>query len=115
MTSFVRALGTHKKEHAAGEIDAAQSPSRGLTVEEIFGNIFMINVAGHDTTANALAFSVVLLAAYPEVQDWVAEELREMIESSQNETWDYGVLYPKLKRCKAVLVRVFTRASRFCL
>ncbi len=113
MTSFVRALDTHQKEQAPGEINAAQSPSRGLTVEEIFGNIFVINFAGHDTTANTLAFSVVLLAANPEVQNWVADELREIIDSSQNETWDYDVLYPKLKRCRAVLVRISSVAQRF--
>lgn len=102
MTSFVRALDTHQKEEAASESDASRSPSKGLSVDEIFGNIFVINFSGHDTTANTLAFSMLLLAAYPEVQDWVAEELQEVTESC--EKWDYGIMFPKLKRCRAVLV-----------
>jgi cytochrome P450 len=107
MTSFVRALDTHQKEEALVGINAAQSHSKGLTVDEIFGNIFVINFAGHDTTANTLAFTMLLLAANPEVQDWIAEELQEMTESSETESWDYSILFPKLKRCRAVLVRIF--------
>ena len=104
MTSFVRALDTNRKEEATQKSDAAQSPTKGLTVDEIFGNIFVINFAGHDTTANTLAFSMLLLAANPGVQDWVAEELREFTRDDDSEKWDYGVLFPNLKRCRAVLV-----------
>jgi cytochrome P450 len=104
MTSFVRALDTHRKEEATVKGNAGQSPSKGLTVDEIFGNIFVINFAGHDTTANTLAFSMILLAANPEVQDWVAEELQEVITNHDCEKWDYSVLFQDLKRCQAVLV-----------
>lgn len=114
MTSFVRALDTHQKEEALMGTNAiaAQSRSKGLTIDEIFGNIFVINFAGHDTTANTLAFSMLLLAANPKVQDWIAEEVNETTEfandetSYYNKTWDYAVLFPKLKRCRAVLVRI---------
>jgi Cytochrome P450 len=109
MTSFVRALNTHQKEEAATKNHVGQSPSRGLTVDEIFGNLFVINFAGHDTTANTLAFSMLLLAANPDVQDWVAEELREIIPNHEIEKWDYSVLYSDLKRCRAVLVCVTYR------
>ena len=105
MTSFVRALDTHQSTETTVKSAASQSPSKGLTVDEIFGNIFVINFAGHDTTANTLAFSMLLLAANPEVQDWVAEELREVITDQDSEKWEYNVLFPDLKRCRAVLVR----------
>ncbi|KAI9789936.1 MAG: hypothetical protein M1816_005705 [Peltula sp. TS41687] len=105
MTSFVQAFNTHQKEEASVKSSGAgQSPPRGLTVDEIFGNIFVINFAGHDTTANTLAFSMLLFAANPEVQDWVAEELQEVIKDGDYEKWDYGVLFPELKRCRAVLL-----------
>jgi cytochrome P450 len=106
MTSFVRALDTHQKEEATVKSSTVQSPSKGLTVDEIFGNIFVINFAGHDTTANTLAFSMLLLAANPEVQDWVAEELQEVAKNGDSENWDYSVLFPELKRCRAVLVSI---------
>lgn len=101
MTSFVRALNVKQKEDAKGS--ASSSTPKGLTVDEIFGNIFVINFAGHDTTANTLAFSMLLLAAYPNVQDWVAEELREL--TSATEEWEYS-MFSKLKRCRAILVKL---------
>ena len=104
MTSFVRALDTHRKEGATAGSNMGQLPSKGLTVDEIFGNIFVINFAGHDTTANTLAFSILLFAAYPEVQEWVAEELQEVIPNRDSNRWDYSVLFSDLKRCRAVLV-----------
>lgn len=104
MTSFVRALNTHQKEESTPKSDTKQSSMKGLSVDEIFGNIFVINFAGHDTTANTLAFSMLLLAANPEVQDWVAEEVREVTDQD-SKTWDYSTLFPDLKRCRAVLVR----------
>lgn len=100
MTSFVRAMDLKKKEAAKDTADS--SPPKGLTLDEIFGNIFVINFAGHDTTANTLAFSMLLLAAYPEVQDWVAEELQQLLPVG--EKWEYSALFPKLKRCRAILV-----------
>ncbi|KAK7403056.1 hypothetical protein QQX98_011167 [Neonectria punicea] len=38
-----------------------------LTQEEVRGNMFIYAFAGHDTMAHALAFTLVLLVAYPEV------------------------------------------------
>ncbi|TGO80900.1 hypothetical protein BPOR_1551g00010 [Botrytis porri] len=77
--------------------------SKGLTVDETFGNIFVINFAGHDTTANILAFSMVLLAAHSEIQDWVAEELRDVTQDSVDEGREYEKVFEKLNRCRAVL------------
>ena len=82
----------------------AHSPAKGLTVDEIFGNTFDINFAGHDTTANTLAFSMLLLAVHPEAQDWVYVELQEMTKNSENGKLEYGELFPKLVRCRAVMV-----------
>lgn len=78
--------------------------SGALTESEIFGNIFMYNFAGHDTTANTLAYGVVLLAAHPEVQDWIHEEICHVVKDERSELWDYEETFPRLKRCMAVLV-----------
>ena len=104
MTSLVRALDTHQRTASSVKSDADHSPVKGLTVDEIFGNIFVINFAGHDTTANTLAFSMLLLAVYPEVQDWVSDELQEIAKDGGNGQLEYGVLFPKLIRCRAVMV-----------
>ncbi|KAF7901053.1 hypothetical protein EAF00_003274 [Botryotinia globosa] len=94
----------HKKEDMVTSRQTAQYPSKGLAIEEIFGNIFVINFAGHDTTANTLAFSMILLAAHPEVQDWVTEELQEVIKDAADELLEYEKLFEKLNRCRAVLL-----------
>lgn len=107
MTSLVRALDNRPREETFMKDNAAPSPLRGLTADEILGNIFTINFAGHDTTANTLAFSMLLLAAHPECQEWVAEELQECTKELDSGDWDYCVLFPKLKRCRAVLVCVY--------
>ena len=88
------------------------SSQKGLSIDEIFGNIFVINFAGHDTTANTLAFAMLLLAANPEVQEWVAEELHTVTDR-ECETSEYNTSFPHLNRCKAVLVRI--HLSRPCL
>ncbi|OOG00095.1 hypothetical protein ASPCADRAFT_161615 [Aspergillus carbonarius ITEM 5010] len=98
MTSFVRAMDLKQQEDAKRK--SSGSPPKGLTIDEIFGNIFVINFAGHDTTANTLSFAMVLLAAYPEVQDWLAEELQVITDARGQ----YAELFPKLNRCKAIML-----------
>jgi cytochrome P450 len=51
---------------------------RRLLVDEIFGNIFVINFAGHDTTAHTLGFTMFLLVVDVKVQDWVRDEVRRV-------------------------------------
>lgn len=100
MSSLVRASEVEQMKNSKSNANDI----RGLTVSEILGNIFVINFAGHDTTANTLAYAILLLAAYPEVQDWVGQELEEILPDSSSETWRYEQLFPRLKRCLAVLV-----------
>ena len=79
--------------------------SLGLTDEEIFGNIFAFNLAGHETTANTLAVSLMLLAANPGCQNWLIEELDHAVADHGNqEIWQYEMAFPKLQRCLAVMV-----------
>lgn len=107
MSSFVRALDTHEREVISQpELKGSRSGKRGLSIDEIFGNLFVINFAGHDTTANTLAFIMLLLAAHPEVQDWVAEELSAVdeLKSPAVEEWEYSAIFPRLQRCQAVLL-----------
>ena len=81
------------------------SGEAGLTESEIYGNMFVFNFAGHDTTAHTLAFAVALLSANPEVQSWLAEEIHHVFGvDSDPDTWNYQASFPKLKRCLAVLV-----------
>ena len=95
--SLVRA-----SEEAQKSGDTRDSSYLGLTDEEIFGNIFAFNLAGHETTANTLATSLVLLAAYPRYQDWIIDEVRQ--HSSSEMDLQYEADFPRLVRCLAVMV-----------
>lgn len=75
-----------------------------LTLDEILGNIYVINFAGHDTTAGSLTYVLFLLAAYPNIQEWIAEEIRTVFPNPDRDTWDYKEAFPRLKRCLAVVV-----------
>ncbi|KAL4753494.1 hypothetical protein BDW72DRAFT_210017 [Aspergillus terricola var. indicus] len=72
-----------------------------LTDEEISGSLFIFTTAGYETTANTMGYTVTLLAAYPEWQDWIREELQTLPEHPS--TWRYEEIYPKCRRTLAVM------------
>jgi len=88
-----------------GKITLVRPQQGGLTEEAIYGNIFLFNFAGHDTTAHTLAFAIVLLATRPDVQDWISEESRYVLGDQHVDSWSYSEVFPRLKRCLAVLVK----------
>ncbi|KAF2822668.1 cytochrome P450 [Ophiobolus disseminans] len=73
-----------------------------LTEDEIISDLFVYAFAGNDTTAIALNNLLVHLAAHPETQDWIGEEIRHYLTDSDPKHWDYQV-FPKLKRFVAAL------------
>lgn len=81
----------------------------GMTEQEIYGNMFVFNFAGHDTTAHTFTFSIYFLAANPDVQAWVREEIQQVLGDSDE--WSYKEHFPRLKRCLAIMnesVRLYT-------
>ena len=107
MTSLIRATRDSDdttKSIGSKEFKSVNHALRGLSESEVYGNTFVYNFAGHDTTAITLSWTMYLLAAHPEVQDWIGEEINEHIKNDNPSTWDYSEEFPKLKRCFAVLV-----------
>lgn len=99
MTSLIRA--------SQEETDSSLS---GLTESEIYGNMFTFNFAGHDTTAHTFTFALYFLAANPEVQDWVSEEIHHVMGDREPHEWLLSD-FPLLKRCLAVMyetLRLYT-------
>ena len=88
--------------------DASRAEGKGrysLTDEEIFGNLFILNLAGHDTTATTLSYAISLLAVNMPVQTWLSEEIHHVFGESPPEEWDYEKSFPRLKRSLALMVR----------
>lgn len=76
-----------------------------LTDEEIYGNLFVFTFAGHESTANTLAYAITLLAADRDLQSWVKEEVQAVLGDIDGYgAWDYEKVFPQLKRCLAVMV-----------
>lgn len=81
----------------------ASTHEKLITPEEVIGNIFVFSFAGHDTTAHSFAFNFMLLAGHIEVQDWMAEEIRYVLDGEKDLENRYE-LFPRLVRSLAVLV-----------
>jgi cytochrome P450 len=121
---------SEKRNVAEGKLDADNNTRRtflsslakaslsakegeGLTEREIYGNIFVINFAGHDTSSHVFTFAVYYLASNPDVQDWLSEELWHVLGDRPPHEWNYTTDFPRLKRCLAVMyecMRLFTPA-----
>lgn len=102
--AMVRASEDAGPDEDSGKMDGRRS-NLGLTESEIFGNIFVFNFAGHDSIAITLTYIITHLAAYPEVQDWIAEEIQHVCKDHEGgATVPYREAFPKLKRCIAVAV-----------
>lgn len=78
-----------------------------LSDEEIFGNLFIYNFVGHDTTANTLLYCLYLLSVEPEIQEWIREEVHSVFNRTDVKDWEYEKAFPKLKRCLALMVRQY--------
>jgi cytochrome P450 len=62
-----------------GMLAAQRSDDGSFTDEEIAGNVFVILLAGEDTTAHTLAWTLWLLGSRPEYQRRLAEEASELL------------------------------------
>ena len=98
LSALVRASEDAAKSKETGTVN------KGLEDDELYGNIFIFSMAGHETTANAIANALVYLAAYPQWQGWVAEEIRNVVHDSAPKNWRYEDTFSRLHRCLAVMV-----------
>ncbi|KKK21640.1 hypothetical protein ARAM_005244 [Aspergillus rambellii] len=85
-------LKYRKSEEMAG------SKERGLSDLEIMSNALIFTIAGHETSATTLRYSILLLALDQDVQDWVYQGILEATrdEPSNATDWNYASVYPKL-------------------
>ncbi|OHF03814.1 cytochrome P450 [Colletotrichum orchidophilum] len=79
-----------------------------LTESEIRGNLFTYSLGGHESSAHTLTFAIYVLAALPEEQVWLAEEIDEIL--GERRDWrskeSFMDIFPRLKRCQAVMLEI---------
>ena len=103
--NLMSAIAHASEEVSGNEIEKTRNQSLRLSDDEIYGNIFAFNLAGHETTANTIAVTIVLLAAHPHYQDWVYDEISALSTVSTGGLGreDYQIQFPKLQRCMALM------------
>ena len=107
MSNLVRASDEESQAQTATqkrEGPEEASMLKPLTTDEIVGKIFVYDFAGHDTTAVSPTYSMLLLVAHPEAQEWMAEQLEFFLETEGCEPWTSEEVSPRLQRRLAVLV-----------
>ncbi|XP_048003987.1 cytochrome P450 4C1-like [Leguminivora glycinivorella] len=81
-------------------IESSGGIHNGYSEVELREEIMVMMVAGNDTSATAVCFAAVLLSRYPEVQEKVLQELREVFGDSDREVTAEDL--PRLKYLEAV-------------
>ncbi|KAI1331422.1 cytochrome P450 [Xylariaceae sp. FL0255] len=73
-----------------GDDEGKKKSGIKLSDEEIIGNAFIMFVAGHETTANTMHFSILELANNPAVQRQVQQDVDRILgRDSDPAKWDY--------------------------
>lgn len=98
LAKFVQKDSSEPKKEPSARSHAKLELSRS----EVIGDLFTVIRAGHETTASAISISLALLAAHPQYQRWVQEEIDRVLADGADKD-DYKAVYPKLKRLQAVL------------
>lgn len=81
-----------------------------LSEESVLGNIFFTLMAGHETTGNTLAFTLLLLAVYPQHQIEITKQLDAQFSSRPRNEWTMENDYQALQ--KGYLGAVLKEAMR---
>ncbi|KAK6544887.1 hypothetical protein TWF694_001566 [Orbilia ellipsospora] len=100
-SSLISALvSEYLKSHSLDETsEKTKVLAKPYTNTDVVGNLFLLLAAGHDTTGNTLKYTFSALAVYPEIQDWLYEEISAVVNEFG---WDYKA-FPELVRCLAML------------
>jgi len=97
----------------ASDNEAMGKEKIGLSDDEIYGNLFIYNVAGHDTTSNTIAYAVCLLSTDTKIQEWLREEIHSVFGEEENvEKWNYEKDFARLKRCLALMASLVCTLPR---
>jgi cytochrome P450 len=83
-------------ESSPGDSKTETSPGATLTKREILGNAFIFLFAGHETTANSIHYSIVLLAMHLAKQRHLQSDIDSIVGSKPTSQWSYYDDMPRL-------------------
>ena len=67
----------------------SKSGTAKLTDDEIISNAFIMTLAGHETTANVLHFTLIELATNPATQRRLQQDVDALLGDTDPSTWNY--------------------------
>ena len=108
MGALVKGAGlTTESLNSDGKADPEKADPKKqlLTDEEILGNAFVFILAGHETAANTIHFSILFLAMRWSSQKRLQDDLDAILGDKPTSEWDYDTDMPKLfgSMCGAVM------------
>lgn len=77
-------------------VDPEKKTKTHLTEEELIGNMFVLILAGHETAANSIHFSILYMALYGETQRRLQNDLDKILKGRPPSEWDYEQDLPAL-------------------
>ncbi|KAG7093329.1 hypothetical protein E1B28_007009 [Marasmius oreades] len=89
------------KENATGNEETA------LNVREIIGNVFVLLIAGHETAAHTICFTLMLLALHPEEQDNLYREVKALLPDGREPTYEEMPLFTRAMAAYYETLRMF--------
>ncbi|KAF2195514.1 cytochrome P450 monooxygenase-like protein [Zopfia rhizophila CBS 207.26] len=79
-----------------GNTSDVSKKEASLQKSDLLGNAFVIMLAGHETTANALHFSLIFLAMHWKSQKRLQEDLDKTLQGKLMKDWTYEEEFPRL-------------------
>jgi cytochrome P450 len=87
-SSMIDQAPPHRKRNSVGtEKDKAEQTT--LSISEKLGDAFVLLIAGHETTANSVHFSLMFLAMSPGSQRRLQREVDDIFGDTPPDKWDY--------------------------
>lgn len=90
-------------------LEARYEDGTGMSNEQLIDEILILFTAGHETTANALTFTLLLLAQHPEIQTRVFDEVSRVNTKGQGIMEKISAM-PYTKQCLDEAMRLYPPA-----
>lgn len=83
-------------EEAPADSKSTDVSAEQLSKTEIIGNSFIFLLAGHETSANSIYFSIIQLAMAPHYQRLMQTDVDNIVGSKPSSEWSYQADMPRL-------------------
>ncbi|XP_019626195.1 PREDICTED: cytochrome P450 3A13-like [Branchiostoma belcheri] len=104
------------KEEEGGEGGTASGRTRGkkqaLTRDDVLGNGFQLILAGYETTASMISFTLYQLARHPDVQDRVVQEVDQVMKDRDTVDYEACKQLEYLEMCIMENLRIYPPGNR---